>query len=458
MMSEPGMRLAGGHNASKLESSFRSQERVLADQMLAEDLKRARAIRAAAMEAKNSRSVYRQEAASATITNTITNTNSNFGNDTTIGWNRAQTKNVPLSPTSQVNNSKYLNSAYQSFVDTTHGGDGPMPSQSFGGTGLVSNAMVDENKMLRDRVTAKGSEVFELRRQVDKAMHQLREKDRVCSALQMDVKSKQREVDEHQRRMVESQTQIERLHDIMNRVRDEDDELHRNNAGLEERVRKAESMVRQLEESLADADDKQAQTAQDCEFRLNLIEESKQTLALENDQNQEELQAFACDLRDNESKISELEDTIRSLKMEKAMFEEEKEKIAQKTKEWHDEAERLRRVVDEKNRLNFEMRGEDDSKSKNMKLQLHELQSQVAALDVEKNTLAASKLDLTHEVNRLMRRAEEREEQVKRLLRHLEEKDQQIAELGPAMREAKRASAQALAERKKKTGQHGWRH
>ena len=31
------------------------------------------------------------------------------------------------------------------------------------------------------------------------------------------------------------------------------------------------------------------------------------------------------------------------------------------------QAERLRRVVDEKNRLNFEMRGEDDSKAKQMK-------------------------------------------------------------------------------------------
>jgi len=242
---------------AKLDSSFRNQERAMADQMLADDLKRARAIRTAALEAKNNRGGQRTYDGST--------------HDSTVGWSRQHQFNATTDTTAAASLSNRHNHnhtasiaanmssalppefhqsqsiKYQFANNNTIAGDA---MQTFSGTGVVSNAMVDENKMLRDRVNAKSSEVFELRRQVDKAMQQLREKDRVCSALQQDVKNKQREIDEHQRRLVESQTQIERLHDIMNRVREEDDELHRKHAAGENRMLKLESKVRQLEDAL----------------------------------------------------------------------------------------------------------------------------------------------------------------------------------------------------------------
>jgi chromosome segregation ATPase len=68
---------------------------------------------------------------------------------------------------------------------------------------------------------------------------------------------------------------------------------------------------------------------------------------------------------------------------------------------------------------------------------MHTMQLRVATLEVDRNNMAASKLDLAQEVVKLKRRYEEADDQVKKLNRNLERKQQQLAEIGVS---AKRSS------------------
>jgi FtsZ-binding cell division protein ZapB len=112
-----------------------------------------------------------------------------------------------------------------------------------------------------------------------------------------------------------------------------------------------------------------------------------------------------------------------------------------KIKEWHDEAERLRQELDLKARAEFDFHKKMDQLVKRLRIEVHELREQRASLEVERNMLSSAKLDMAQEIGRLKRRAEDREEQVKRLLRLIEDKDQTIAEMGPQLKESKRAAA-----------------
>lgn len=112
-----------------------------------------------------------------------------------------------------------------------------------------------------------------------------------------------------------------------------------------------------------------------------------------------------------------------------------------KIKEWHDEAERLRVELDLKSRAEFDFHKEMDALVKRLRMEIHELREQRAALEVERNILSSEKLDRSQEIGRLKRRADEREEQLKRLMRMIEDKDQTIAEMGPQLKESKRAAA-----------------
>lgn len=321
----------------------------------------------------------------------------------------------------------------------------------------VTGVLMDENKALRDRLNTKTTEAFELQRQLDRAQQEIREKERVNGHLMATTTQNARELQSQELRLSESTAHAERLHEMADRVREEDDVLHRENAVLEERVQNLREDINQAEAEVNKARLQQQQTDQDCQFRLNVIEEAKAALEHELDQAKDELQSFALELQSCEDRFGQKDEGMTQLKDEMARLEEENSRVAQKAKEWHDESERLRRLIDEKNRLHFEVRGEGDTQMKHLKLELHEMHSQVAGLEVDKNVFSAAKLDLTHEVSRLKRRSDEREQQVKRLLRVIEEKDQTIAEMGPAMREAKRASASAAKQLYKKTQQSGWR-
>lgn len=323
--------------------------------------------------------------------------------------------------------------------------------------GAVENVLLDENKALRDRLNGKTNEGFELQRQLNRAQEAAREKDRVAAVLQNQVNRNDRELKSRELQLNESQANAARLHDMADRVREEDDAINEENALLEERIHHLREDLNRAEAAINAARVKQDQTEQNCDFRLNIAEEGKSTLEHELDNARDELRAFALELQSYEDTFGQKDAEMANVRGEMARLEEENSRVSQKAKEWHDEAERLRRLIDEKNRLHFEIRGEGDTQLKHLKLELHEIQSQCAGTEVDKNVLSAAKLDLTHEVSRLKRRSDEREEQVKRLLRLLEEKDQTIAEMGPAMRDAKRASSAARTSIKKKSQHNGWR-
>jgi hypothetical protein len=69
-----------------------------------------------------------------------------------------------------------------------------------------------------------------------------------------------------------------------------------------------------------------------------------------------------------------------------------------------DEAERLRGELDTHKRISFDHTRAADEASKVARMELHQLRSQVASLEVERQSLASAKLDLVHETNRQKKR------------------------------------------------------
>jgi len=122
-----------------------------------------------------------------------------------------------------------------------------------------------------------------------------------------------------------------------------------------------------------------------------------------------------------------------------------------------DEAERLRGELDAVKRQAFDQTRAADEAAKTSRLELHQLRSQVASLEVERQQLASAKLDLVHQVNRQKKRAEERDEQVRRLTRLLETKDQTISEMGPRFKESRRATGQASTGLRESSARKGWK-
>ena len=131
--------------------------------------------------------------------------------------------------------------------------------------------------------------------------------------------------------------------------------------------------------------------------------------------------------------------------------------LNRKVGNWADEAERLRGELDTVKRQAFDQTRAADEAAKSSRLELHQLRSQVASLEVERQQLASAKLDLVHQVNRQKKRAEERDEQVRRLSRLLETKDQTISEMGPRFRESRRATGQANNGLRESSQRKGWK-
>lgn len=131
--------------------------------------------------------------------------------------------------------------------------------------------------------------------------------------------------------------------------------------------------------------------------------------------------------------------------------------LNRKVANWADEAERLRGELDAVKRQAFDQTRAADEAAKTSRLELHQLRSQVASLEVERQQLASAKLDLVHQVNRQKKRAEERDEQVRRLTRLLETKDQTISEMGPRFKESRRATGQASTGLRESSARKGWK-
>eukprot|EP00041_Stephanoeca_diplocostata_P028400 m.804157 g.804157 ORF g.804157 m.804157 type:complete len:311 (-) comp23368_c0_seq14:1348-2280(-) len=227
---------------------------------------------------------------------------------------------------------------------------------------------------------------------------------------------------------------------------------------LEDRCDELRNHVARCEAALDEAKQARARVEEDCEFRLTIAEESKQTLSAELQQAYEEADALRAEKDRAGDDFARQRDQVDDMKQQVMHHEQENARLAQKIKEWHDEAERLQQELDRRSRTEFDFHTESDAQLKRMRLECHELREQRASLEVERNMLASAKLDLAQEVNRLKRRAEEREEQVKRLLRILEDKDQTIAEMGPAMKASRRAAATVRAANAKGKQESGWKY
>lgn len=436
-----------------MDAAARAQERIVADQMLQDDLRRARQIRQAALDAilgpasaaqpvemtsPPRRNIYSPSKASpARMSPSRRHVATDFG----MMRSPSPTFHAATSP--------------QAFVP----GLSPSPARrrSSAAAAAISDTLLEENKNLRKKLNVKSAEAVDLQQRATSLMERVREKDRENTLLENRVQHHEREIQSQELRLAESEAHATKLHEMASLVREEDDVLRQENALLQERVSALRGDINRSEAAVDTARIQCEQLETDCEFRLNIAEENKIALEQEIENSKDELRSFALELQACEQKIESKNEDVTKLQASMARLEEENSRMMQKAKDWHDESERLRRLIDEKNRLHFELKGEGDSQLKQLKIRLHETQAQLAGMEVDKNMLAAAKLDLTHEVSRLNRRAEEREEQVKRLLRIIEEKDQTIAEMGPAMREAKRAGAQARSLNLRKSQRNGWR-
>lgn len=172
----------------------------------------------------------------------------------------------------------------------------------------------------------------------------------------------------------------------------------------------------------------------------------------------EELVSQGARLEEQMTIVKDVMTANSEIKNELEHRDEEIDRLGLKIKEWQDEAERLRQELDRKARSEFDLHTRTDTQAKQLRIQIHELREQRASLEVERNMLSQSKLDLSQEVQRLKRRGEEREEQVRRLLRQVEDKDQTIAELGPVLKESKRAAAMARSTRSRNKKERSWNY
>ena len=180
----------------QLEQSVRSQERALADQMLQEDLRRAREIRQAAMDAKNGGSsaaaTCQPPPSTALSASTLA---TSLRRRRSISPRRSPIKGeLLLTDCLAVQHGCTTN-----LADLKSAGLGMSTTLSqaraFGKPGgAVENVLLDENKALRDRLNGKTNEGFELQRQLNRAQEAAREKDRVAAVLQNQVNRNDREL------------------------------------------------------------------------------------------------------------------------------------------------------------------------------------------------------------------------------------------------------------------------
>ena len=71
-------------------------------------------------------------------------------------------------------------------------------------------------------------------------------------------------------------------------------------------------------------------------------------------------------------------------------------------------------------------------------MDIHDLQSRISVLEVEKSVVQGEKTDLLEDINRLTRRCLDKDAQIAKLTRLLEGRDQTIAELTPFAKDSSR--------------------
>lgn len=330
------------------------------------------------------------------------------------------------------------------------------PAQLTGGTAQLSMAMGD-NEALRSRLNAKTSELFEVRRQLDRALEYLREQDLAFSKQKDQGQTDTQHIEENSLRLAKALADLEKTttesneksHQILMLERDKDD--------LETTNRAISSDLQRGEEAITAARLKQEHTESDCEFRLNIATQSKAAVETELGSVRDQMQDMIRTVQKQGREAEEHRSVVEDLQLRLQRKTEQCDGLNRKVANWADEAERLRGELDAVKRQAFDQTRAADEAAKTSRLELHQLRSQVASLEVERQQLASAKLDLVHQVNRQKKRAEERDEQVRRLTRLLETKDQTISEMGPRFKESRRATGQASTGLRESSARKGWK-
>lgn len=143
--------------------------------------------------------------------------------------------------------------------------------------------------MIREKLAAKSSELFEAKREIDRLREMLREHDRDAAMQGERTRQLESLLDERDRRISDILITNEQLAAGAERQQTEARSLAKQ---LEEKDTQIDSLrnhVARCESAVQEARDGQAQTESDCEFKLSIVEESKTSLMRELEIAREEL-------------------------------------------------------------------------------------------------------------------------------------------------------------------------
>lgn len=150
--------------------------------------------------------------------------------------------------------------------------------------------------MIRERLAAKSSELFEAMREHTRMQEHLRESDR-DTAMQNDrVRQLESQLDERDRRISDILITNEQLAEGAERQRDECRGLAQMLADKDIELDGHRTHIARCETAVQDAQDAQSRVEADCEFKLNIIEESKTSIFRELEIAKEELGAQQAEL------------------------------------------------------------------------------------------------------------------------------------------------------------------
>ena len=370
----------------------------------------------------------------------------------------------------------------------------------------------DDNDALRARLSTKTGELFDVRRQLDRALEMLREQDAAYTRQTTNAGDSERELDAQNTKLAQALAENERMKEQVavmlkqvwlpahkscsvtarggsgaqelarararacyrrrcvrllppslqvdacpSHCASQTSESERSKIELERRVTEMTEDLGRCESTITSARGNQAQTESDCEFRLNIMKQRENALETELDALKDQLNGSERRGDQTSREKAHYEAMVEDLKLSLQQKNEQCDALNRKIGNWADEAERLRGALDGQKRQLFDTGLAADAQNKSSRMELHQLQAKITSLEVERQTLASDKQDLIHQVSRMMRRGEERDEQIRRLTRVVEQKDQSIAELKPLGRESKRASSQASRNLARTASAKGWR-